>query len=159
MKLQQEFNQRWARMQPRERTLVAVGAGAIGLLLLWYVGLYSAWTTWKTVPSQKRALELDWLQMQRLANEARDLKAQPPVNAAQAAEALKSATDRLGANGKLSQLGDRATLTVNGVSPEALRTWLSEVRSGARARPVDMTVNRADGGLTGQVVVTLAANP
>jgi len=159
MNLQQEFNQRWVRMQPRERVLVCVGAGAVGLLLLWYVGLSSAWTTWKTVPAQKRALELDWLQMQRLANEARDLKTQPPVNAAQAAEALKSATDRLGATGKLSQIGDRATLNVTGVSPEALRTWLAEVRSGARARPVDMTVNRSEGGLSGQVVVTLAANP
>ncbi len=159
MNMQQELRLRWARMQPRERTLVGIGAGAIGLLLLWYVGLSSAWSTWKTVPAQKRALELDWMQMQRLANEARDLKAQPPVNAAQATEALKSATDRLGASGKLSQLADRATLTVNGVSPEALRTWLAEVRSGARARPVDMQVNRADGGLSGQVVVMLAANP
>lgn len=159
MNAQQELQQRWARMQPRERMLVGIGAGAIALLLLWYVGLYSAWTTWKTVPAQKRSLELDWMQMQRLANEARDLKTQPPVNAAQAAEALKSATDRLGANGKLSQAGERATLSVNGVSPEALRTWLAEVRSGARARPVDMQVNRAEGGLSGQVVVTLAANP
>lgn len=157
MNAQQELHQRWARMQPRERMLVGIGAGAIALLLLWYVGLYSAWTTWRTVPAQKRTLELDWMQMQRLATEARDLKAQPPVNAAQAAEALKSATDRLGANGKLSQSGDRATLSVTGVSPEALRTWLAEVRSGARARPVDMQVNRAEGGLSGQVVVTLAA--
>ncbi|HEX5687060.1 MAG TPA: type II secretion system protein GspM [Ideonella sp.] len=157
MNAQQELRQRWARMTARERALVGAGIGAIALLLLWYVGLYSAWTTWKTVPAQKRALELDWMQMQRLANEARDLKTQPPVNAAQAAEALKSATDRLGANGKLSQIGDRATLNVTGVSPEALRTWLAEVRSGARARPVDMQVNRAEGGLSGQVVVTLAA--
>jgi general secretion pathway protein M len=157
MNAQQELRQRWARMTPRERALVGAGVGAIALLLLWYVGLYSAWTTWKTVPAQKRALELDWMQMQRLASEARDLKTQPPVNAAQAAEALKSATDRLGANGKLSQIGDRATLNVTGVSPEALRTWLAEVRSGARARPVDMQVNRAEGGLSGQVVVTLAA--
>lgn len=156
-KAQQEFQQRWARLAPRERTLVLAGGAAIGLLLLWYVGLYSAWSTWKTVPPQKRALEQEWMQMQRLASEARELKAQPPVNASQAAEALKSATDRLGANGKLTQLGDRATLNVNGVSPEALRTWLSEVRSGARARPVDMQVNRAEGGLSGQVVISLAA--
>lgn len=159
MTRQQELQRRWARLQPRERLLVSVGAAAIGVLLLWYVGLYSAWNTWKTVPAQQRAMEIDWLQMRRLASEARDLKAQPPVNAAQAAEALKSATDRLGASGKLSQAGDRATLILTGASPEALRTWLSDVRSGARARPVDMTINRANGGLTGQVVVTLAATP
>jgi len=154
-----ELRQRWAKMTPRERTLVAVAGGALGVLLLWYVGLYSAWSTWRKVPAEARALESDWLQMQRLANEARDLKAQPPVNAAQAAEALKSATDRLGAHGKLSQLGDRATLSVNGASPEQLRTWLAEVRSGARARPVDLQVNRAEGGLSGQVVVSLAGTP
>lgn len=159
MSLQQELNQRWARMQPRERMMVGVGAAAVAILVFWLVGIKPAWTTWKSVPAERRMLELSWLDMQRLANEARDLKAQPPVNAAQAGEALKSATDRLGSNGKLSQIGDRATLTITGVSPEALRTWLSEARSGARARPVDMTVNRADGGLTGQVTVALAATP
>jgi general secretion pathway protein M len=152
-----ELRQRWARLSPRERNLVAVGGAALGLLLLWYVGLASAWTTWKTAPAQLRAGEADWMQMQRLATEARDLKAQPPVSAAQAAEALKSATERLGAHGKLSQLGDRATLNINGASPEQLRTWLAEVRSGARARPIDVQVSRAEGGLSGQVVVSLAA--
>lgn len=159
MSLQQDLNQRWARMQPRERAMVGAGAAAVALVVFWLVGIKPAWTTWKTVPAERRELQLSLLDMQRLANESRDLKAQPPVNAAQAAQALQSATDRLGSNGKLSQLGDRATLTISGVSPEALRTWLSEVRSGARARPVDMTVNRADGGLTGQVTVTLSATP
>jgi general secretion pathway protein M len=152
-----QLRQRWAKLAPRERNLVAVGGAALGLLLLWYVGLASAWATWKTAPTQLRSAEADWMQMQRLATEARDLKAQPPVSAAQAAEALKSATERLGAHGKLSQLGDRATLSINGASPEQLRTWLAEVRSGARARPIDVQVSRAEGGLSGQVVVTLAA--
>ncbi len=152
----QELRNRFARLSPRERTLVSAGAGALALLLLWTVGLQSAWNTWRTAPAQARALEIEWLQMQRLATEARELKAQPPVSAAQAAEALKSATDRLGPHGKLSVLGDRATLNVNGASPEQLRTWLAEVRSGARARPIDMQINRAEGGLSGQLVVSLA---
>lgn len=154
-----QLRQRWAALAPRERNLVIVGGVALAVLVLWYVGLASAWSTWKTAPAQLRAAESDWMQMQRLATEARDLKAQPPVSAAQAAEALKSATGRLGANAKLSQLGDRATLTINGASPEQLRTWLAEARSGARARPIDVQINRAEGGLSGQVVVSLAAAP
>ena len=154
-----QLRQRWAALAPRERNLVIVGGVALAVLVLWYVGLASAWSTWKTAPAQLRAAESDWMQMQRLATEARDLKAQPPVSAAQAAEALKSATERLGANAKLSQLGDRATLTINGASPEQLRTWLAEARSGARARPIDVQINRAEGGLSGQVVVSLAAAP
>jgi general secretion pathway protein M len=153
----QELRRRWARLAPRERALVAAAGAALGLLLLWYVGIQSAWTTWKTAPNQARSQELAWMQMQAQASEARELKGQPPVSAAQAAEALKSATERLGAHGKLSQLGDRATLNINGASPEELRTWLAEARSGARARPVDVQVSRAEGGLSGQVVVSLAA--
>lgn len=152
----QELRQRWVTMAPRERAMVAVAGIVVALLLLWSVGLANAWATWKKVPAEKRTLEVEWMQMQRLATEARDLKAQPPVNAAQAGEALKSATERLGAAGKISQAGNRATLTLTGASPEQLRTWLAEVRGGARAQPVEMQVNRASGGLSGQVVVTLA---
>lgn len=152
-----ELERRWARLQPRERQLVGLAGGAVAVLLLWFVALRPAWQTWQQVPDQARALEADWMQMQRLASEARDLKSQPPVNATQAAQALKSATDRLGAHGKLNQIGDRATLNVNGASPEQLRTWLAEVRSGARARPIELQVNRAEGGLSGQIVVSLAS--
>jgi general secretion pathway protein M len=153
----QELRLRWARLQARERTLVGVAAAAVALLVVWFVALRPAWQTLQRVPTEARGLEADWMQMQRLATEARDLKTQPPVNAAQAAQALKSATDRLAAHGKLSQTGDRATLSLTGASPEQVRTWLAEVRSGARARPIDMQVNRADGGLSGQIVVSLAS--
>ena len=99
------------------------------------------------------------MEMQRLASETRDLKGQAPVNAAQSAQALKAASDRLGAQGKLSLIGDRATLTLSGASPEQLRTWLGEVRSGARARPVELQVTRSGNGLNGQVVVSLPGAP
>ena len=74
--------------------------------------------------------------MQRLAGEARELKTGTPVGAAQAAAALKAATDRLGERGRLAVIGDRATLTLNGVSGEVLRQWLAEARSGG-ARTAD----------------------
>lgn len=150
-----QLRQRWAALNARERQLVLLAGGVIALALLWFVALRPAWTTWRQVPPQARMLEAQWLDMQRLASETRELKAQPPVNAAQSAQALKAATDRLGAQAKLSQVGDRATLTLNGATPEQLRTWLGEVRSGARARPVELQVTRAGAGLSGQVVVSL----
>jgi general secretion pathway protein M len=145
----------WARLASREQQAVMLAVVAVALLLLWFVALQPAWRTWTQVPAQREALEGQWLQMQRLASEARDLKAQPPVAATQSAQALKAATDRLGAKAKMLAQSDRATLTVTNVSPEELRSWLAEVRSGARARPVDLQINRSDSGLTGQVVVTL----
>ena len=71
----------------------------------------------------------------------------------------RSATERLGAQGKLLLQGDRATLTLTGVDPEALRTWLSEARSGARARPVDAQLQRGAAGYSGTLSLTLGAAP
>lgn len=147
----------WARLAPREQQAVWLAAAALAVLLLWFVGLQPAWRTWRQVPAQREALESQWLQMQRLAGEARELKAQPPVAASQSAEALKASTDRLGSKAKLQIQADRATLTLNGVSAEQLRSWLAEVRSGARARPIDLQLNRGAEGLSGQVVVSLPA--
>ena len=60
------------------------------------------------------------------------------LRAAQAHDALRSATERLGAEkARLSLQGDRATLTLTGVTGEQLSSWLGEARSGARARPVE----------------------
>jgi len=52
--------------------------------------------------------------------------------------------------------GERATLTLNtGVNPEALRAWLNEARSGARARPVEAQLQRGPLGYTGTIGVAL----
>lgn len=150
------LRQRWTGLSARERQLVLLAAAALLALLLWLLLIRPVWQTWRDVPAQSRALEIELLQMQRLAAEARELKAQAPVNAAQAAEALKAATERLGPQGKLSQIGDRATLTLTGASPAQLRTWLAEARAGARARPVDLQLQRAGTGLNGTVVVSLS---
>lgn len=154
---QQQLQQRWAALAPREQSALRLVSLVLGLALLWFVGLQPAWRTWREVPAQREALESQWLQMQRLATEARELKAQPAVGAEASALALKSATERLGAKAKLSVIADRATLNLSGVSPAALAGWLAEVRSGARARPVDLQLSRAEGGLSGQVVVSLPA--
>jgi general secretion pathway protein M len=153
--LSTQAHARWAQMAPREQQAVLLATVAVALLLLWFIGLQPAWRTWTQVPAQRETLEVQWLQMQRLATEARELKGQPPVAASQSAQALKAATDRLGAKGKLAVQTDRATLSLTGATPEQLRNWLSEVRSGARARPIDLQLNRSDSGLSGQVVVSL----
>jgi general secretion pathway protein M len=91
--------------------------------------------------------------MQRLAAEAAQLRAQPAVSAVQSTAALQAATDRLGDSGRLALQGDRAVLTLNGASPAQLRDWLSEARSGARARPVQAQLTRGDNGYSGTLAV------
>ena len=143
----------WAGLARRERRLITAAVTLVMLALLWWVALAPALRTLQLAPVQIDAAEGQLQQMQKLASEARDLRAVTPVPADQAANVLKAATARLGDKGRLSLQGDRAVLTVAGVSSVALRDWLSEARSGARARPIEANLSRGTSGLTGTVVV------
>ena len=155
----QQARDQWAALSDRDRRLVALAGAAVGLLLLWKVGISPVLQTWRQVPAQIEQVEQDLLQMQRVAAEAKELKGLPPVSTAQAGQALKAATDRLGSRGKLQVLGDRATLTLTGASTEQLRTWLTEARQGAHARPQELQLSRTAEGLSGRVVLSLPVGP
>jgi general secretion pathway protein M len=109
----------------------------------------------RSAPAELDALEAQWQQMQRLAGESRELRTAAPVPQAQSAAALRAATERLGAQAKLSQAGERATLNLSGVSGAQLGAWLVEARSAARARVVEAQLTRGPQGYSGNVVVTL----
>ena len=83
------------------------------------------------------------------------LKAVPAVVASQGALALQAASDHLGDVAKLSISGDRAVLTVTGIASEPLLAWLGEVRSAARARPVQAQLQRGPKGYSGTIVLAL----
>jgi len=146
---------RWRQLAPRERVGVGSAAVLIALLLVWSMAVRPAWRSLSETPAQLDAVELQLQQMQRLANESRELRALPRVPSQQAEEALRGATERLGANARLSLAGDRATLSLSGVSGEALVAWLGEVRSAARARPEEAKLSRGANGYSGTVVLSL----
>jgi general secretion pathway protein M len=103
--------------------------------------------------------DVQLLQMQALASEAAQLRAQPPIAQTDAAQALQAATAQLGSRAKLVVLADRATLTLNGATGEDLRQWLLQARSGARARPVEATLTRGGGNTySGTLVVAIGAD-
>ena len=153
--LRTEALQRWAAMPPRERMGLTLAGIAIGIAIVWMIGVAPALRTLREAPAQIDSLDLQLQAMQRMATEARDLRGAAPVPATQAALALKSATDRLGDKAKLAVMGDRATLTLSGVTGEALRAWLTDARSGARARPVEAQLTRGPQGYAGTLVVSL----
>jgi general secretion pathway protein M len=156
--LRTEATQRWAALPPRERLGVTLAGIAVAIALVWMVGVAPALRTLREAPPQIDALDMQLQAMQRMASDARELRGAAPVPATQAAQALKSATDRLGDKARLNVMGDRATLTLNGVTGEALRAWLTEARSGARARPVEAQLTRGPQGYTGTLLVSLGGN-
>ena len=145
----------WSALSFRDRRAAALAAAVLGLFLVWSVAVQPAWHTLSRAPAELDAVDAQLQGMQRLASEAGELRATPPVPLAQATAALQVATARLGDQGKLSMQGERAVLTLTGVGTSALAGWLSEARAGARARPVEATLNRGPQGYNGTLVLSL----
>lgn len=153
--LSTEASQRWATLPQRERTGVSMAAIGVGILIVWWIGIAPALRALRETPAQIDSLDIQLQSMQRMAVEARELRGAAPVPASQAAAALKSATDRLGDKGRIAVQNDRATLTLSGVTGETLRAWLTEARSGARARPIEAQLTRGPQGYAGTIVLTI----
>jgi general secretion pathway protein M len=145
----------WRSLPQRDRRLALLGTAVLLLFAVWALAVQPALSTLRAAPTELDRLEAQLQTMQRLATEAAELRATPAVGPEQAAEALKAATERLGERGRLSLQGDRAVLTLNGAGTEALRNWLAEARSAARARPIEVNLLRAGSGYSGTLVVAL----
>lgn len=147
----------WQARAPRERQLISAAAVALAVLLIWLVAMQPALKTLREAPVELDVLDAQWQQMQLAALESEGLRAASPVPPAQAADALRGATERLGSKAKLIVQGDRATLTFTGLAFEDLRAWLGEARSGARARPVEAQLLKAATGYSGSISMTLTS--
>jgi len=151
--------QAWRALAPRERLWLMAALLVVGLFVGWLVLVQPAWRTARDAPVQLDQLDAQLQQMRRMAGESRELRAAVPVAPAQAAAALKAATERLGDKARISLQGERATLTLTGVSAESLRAWLGEARSAARARPLEAQLTRAAQGYSGTLVVAVGGTP
>jgi general secretion pathway protein M len=148
---------RWRALGFRERQGITIAAWVVGLFLLWALAFAPAWRITRAAPAQLDLLDAQLQQMQRQANEARELRAIPPLGSSQSAAALRAATQELGSAGRLVVSGDRATLTLSGANGSQLRDWLDEARGAARARPLEANLTRGPQGYSGSIVVALPA--
>lgn len=153
----QQLRGHWQALGARERQLLQLAGAALALLLLWTLLLAPALRVLRQAPVQLAQLDGQLQQMQALALEARELRAQPAVPPAQARQALEAASAHLGSAARLNISGDRAVLSLSGVSSEALQTWLGEARNAARARPVEASLQRGPAGYSGTLVLALGA--
>lgn len=150
-----QWRDRWRTLGARERRLALLAATVLGAFLVWTVAVQPAWRSLRDAPAQRAALELQLQQMRLLAAEAQQLRDAPALSTEQSAAALRAASERLGTRARLSLQGERAVLTLNGVSSGQLREWLAEARAGARARPVEAQLTRGAQGFNGSIVLSL----
>jgi len=153
--IRQTLARRWAAFAPRERAALGVALSVLAAFLVWSAFVQPAWRSVRAAPLLLAQVDAQLQDVKRLAAESRELRATAPVSAVQASEALKAATARLGDTGKLMLQGERAVLALNNASTEGLRAWLVEARSAARARPVELQLQRAAQGYSGSVTVVL----
>ena len=146
---------RYSRLDPRERQMVVIIVLALGFLVIWLLLVRPAWKTLDEAPALREQADMQLLQMQAVTNEAKQLRALPPVPQSVAEQVLKAATDSLNGRGKLAMQNDRAVLTLNGATGEDLRTWLIQARGGARARPIEANLARAGDGYNGTLIVAI----
>ena len=137
--------------------MVAAGL-VLGLFLLWSLAIQPAWRTLRDTPAQIEKLGMQLQTMRRLAAEAAELQGAAALSPAQAGAGLQASAQRLGSKAKLVLQGDRATVTVTGLSGDELRNWLADVRSAARARTLEAQLTRDNQGYSGTVVLGLGAD-
>ena len=147
----------WQGLSQRDRRGALLAATVLGLFIVWSVAVQPAWRSLARAAAELDAVDLQLQAMQRLASEAAELRATPAVPRDQATAALQAATARLGDRAQLSMQGERDVLTLTGVGTSALQLWLAEARAGARARPVEATLNRGPQGYNGTLVLSLGA--
>ena len=143
------LRQTMAGLQPRERRAVTLALWVVGLGLLWWIAIAPAWSTLRQAPERHARLDAQLSQMRGMAASAQALRgqtnAQPPGRDT-ALRALDQATSALGASGQIAVQSERATLTLNNATPEALAQWLQQVRINARLVPVEAKLDRPASG-------------
>jgi len=110
-------------------------------------------------PAQLREVQAVLDVMRKQAEEVKAMRSQPPVPPVQAQAALQSATDRLGDGARLRLQSDRAVLSLDKVEGAALASWLAEVRSSARVRPLEANLSQVEGGAYSGTVTLLLSMP
>lgn len=145
----------WRARAPRERAALALAATVLVVLIVWALLMAPALATLRSAPQQLESLDAQLQQMRAMAAEVRELRNTTPVAAAQAGLAIKTAAERYGDKVRLALQAERAMVTLVNVSPEQLRALLVEVRSAARARPLEAQLSRVPAGFSGTLVFNL----
>jgi general secretion pathway protein M len=135
---------RWATLGAREQRLVLIASVLVCLALLWWVALAPALQTVRSAPAQHAEVDAQLQNMRALAAEATTLRAQRALSYEESLRNLDSSVKQtLGAGATLSVSDSRASVTLKGVSANALAQWLSQARVNARVVPSEARLQRS----------------
>lgn len=146
--MRSELSRKWSQLAPREQHLVAAAAGLVAAAVLWWLLLAPPLAVMRSAQEQHRALDAQWQRMLGLQAQAQALQSQPRQTADEAARALEATVrEKLGTGARMTIAGERVTVALAGVAPEALGQWLAQARTNARVLPVEAHLTRNPAGL------------
>lgn len=146
----------WSRLAVRERRLVGVAVAVVFTGLLWAIGIAPALGMLRSAPDRLAGLDLQLQHMQSLQAQARDLQGRATVGREDAMRAVESSVrQQLGGKAQLSRAGDRLTIALTDVQPQALAQWLGQARDAARVSVRQTRLTRSTAGWDGSVVLQL----
>ena len=160
--LQSTLQARWSAVAPREKAMLLAAGALIILALLWWLFISPALAVLRAADAQHRALDTQLQAMKGMQAQAQSLQTRPKVSYDEASRMLATLVKKnLGPQAQITMAGERATVTMKAVSPDALVAWLAQVRVDARALPLEtrLTRNTTDtkSGWDGVVVLVLPA--
>lgn len=130
----------WQGASRREKHSMLTALAVLALALLWWVALAPALAVWRTSPAQHLLIQSQMQRMLALQVQAHTLQAQPTLNASDARQALEESLVTLGSTAQMNVQADRLTVTLQGVSADALAQWLSRSRQNAHLVPSEVHI-------------------
>lgn len=136
---------RWQQLAPREQSLISIAALLLAVLVVWWVLVSPALRVVRQSDQQTQTLQARLQRMQSLQAQAQALQGRPVIGFDEAVRALERVTqDTLADTARLTLVGERASVTVQGSSADALSQWLTQARLNARAVPLEAQLQRED---------------
>ena len=137
----------WQALAPRERRLLHVASIVVLLALLWILAVEPAWRARGRLGTELPRARAQFVQLEAMAVEARQLAAMPGSNDSAQAQraALESSVAAAGLGGRLSQSslsGEIFDLRFKAVAFDAWLAWLEGTLRETRLRVADVEVQR-----------------
>lgn len=146
----------WSQRPAREKPLLLSALLLVTVALLWWVALAPALRTLSGFEAKWSAQDAQLQAMLRQQTQAQSLSAQSKISTAVASQALMTAVQQsFGGQADLAVQGNSATVTLRGVSGEALAQWLATARANARSAPVQAHLTRGPNGWMGTLQMGL----
>lgn len=149
----------WHQRPARERGMLSIAAALLMCCIVWYGLLNPAIQTLRNFDKRYNAQQAQWQSMLLLQEEARKLQKAPPIEIQNPMQALQTLTQaQLGSKATLSPQGAAVLISINGVSTNALGSWLRAAREQVHALPQEAQLQSTPQGWQGRLTMAIKGN-